>query len=108
MPRVFAAGDITSLPGIKLGGTAMVMGSVAGANVYSSLVAQYNPTWPSAMEPYVEMKPKMALSVGDSAVCFSSGDDEVRFGKELVEPLFGSDLGWSSKSHFTSPLGEIC
>lgn len=108
MPRVFAAGDITDLPGIKLGGAAMVMGSVAAANVYSSLIAQHNPAWLSAMERYVEVKPTMALSVGDSAVCYSSGDEKVRFGKELVEPLFGSDLGWSSKSHLTARPGEIC
>ncbi|OQE01566.1 hypothetical protein PENSOL_c004G07504 [Penicillium solitum] len=95
MARVFAAGDITSLPGIKLGGTAMVMGSVAGANAYASLIAEHNPSWPSAMEPYVQMKPRMALSVGNNAVCYSSSDEGVRFGDELVEPLFGSDLGWS-------------
>lgn len=97
---MFAAGDIANLPGIKLGGTAMVMGSVAGANVFSSLAAQANPTWPLAMEPYIQTKTKMALSVGDSAICYSSGDDGIRFGKELVKPLFGSDLGWSSKLHF--------
>lgn len=72
-----------------------MMGSVARANVYSSLVAQDNPSWPSAMEPYTQIKPKMALSVGNSTVCFSSGDGGVRVGQELVEPLFGSDLGWS-------------
>jgi hypothetical protein len=49
------------------------------------------------MEPYVQLKPKMALSVGDSAVCYSSDEEGVRFGKDLVEPLFGTDLGWSSK-----------
>lgn len=75
----------------------MIMGSVAGANVYSLLVAQHNPSWPLAMEPYVQLKPKMALSVGDSAVCYSSDEEGVRFGKDLVEPLFGTDLGWSSK-----------
>lgn len=104
MARVFAAGDITSLPGIKLGGTAMVMGSVAGANAYASLIAEHNPSWPSAMEPYVQMKPRMALSVGNNAVCYSSSDEGVRFGDELVEPLFGSDLGWSSKLYFSLNL----
>lgn len=97
---MFAAGDIVNLPGIKLGGTAMVMGSVAAANIYSLLVAQNKQSWSVAMEPYIPMEPKMALSVGNSAVCYTTGDDGIRYGKELVEPIFGSDLGWSSKSHF--------
>ncbi|KAM3067061.1 hypothetical protein ACMFMG_011734 [Clarireedia jacksonii] len=99
IPRMFAAGDIVNLPGIKLGGTAMLMGSVAAANIYSLLVAQNNQGWPLAMEPYISMKPKMALSVGNSVVCYTTGDDGIRYGNELVEPIFGSDLGWSSKSH---------
>ncbi|KAJ5108241.1 hypothetical protein N7456_004916 [Penicillium angulare] len=95
LPRLFAAGDITNIPGIKLGRTAMLMGSVAAANIYSLLVAQNNPSWSLAMEPYIQIKPKMAISVGDSAVCYSSVDGGVQFGKGLVKPLFGSDLGWS-------------
>ncbi|RAQ73182.1 disulfide oxidoreductase [Aspergillus flavus] len=94
IPRMFAAGDIVNVPGIKLGGNAMLMGSVAAANIYSLLVAQHNPSWRSAMERYVPMEPKMALSVGNSAVCYTS-DDGVKYGKEWVEPMFGSDLGWS-------------
>lgn len=99
IPRMFAAGDIVNVPGMKLGGNAMLMGSVAAANIYSLLVAQRNPSWRSAMERYVLMEPKMALSVGNSAVCYTS-DDGVKYGKEWVEPMFGSDLGWSSKSPF--------
>ncbi|KAJ5758782.1 hypothetical protein N7520_005938 [Penicillium odoratum] len=95
IPRMFAAGDIINLPGIKLGGTAMLMGSVAAANIYSLLVAQNNSSWSLVMEPYVPIKPKMALSVGNSAVCYTPGGEGVRYGKDLVEPLFGSDLGWS-------------
>ncbi|KAE8343167.1 hypothetical protein BDV24DRAFT_149791 [Aspergillus arachidicola] len=95
IPRMFAAGDIVNVPGIKLGGNALLMGSVAAANIYSLLVAQHNPSWRSAMERYVPMQPKMALSVGNSAVCYTSGDDGVKYGKEWVEPMFGSDLGWS-------------
>ncbi|KAB8246614.1 hypothetical protein BDV35DRAFT_380535 [Aspergillus flavus] len=94
IPRMFAAGDIVNVPGMKLGGNAMLMGSVAAANIYSLLVAQRNPSWRSAMERYVLMEPKMALSVGNSAVCYTS-DDGVKYGKEWVEPMFGSDLGWS-------------
>ncbi|KAJ1709095.1 disulfide oxidoreductase [Aspergillus flavus] len=88
IPRMFAAGDIVNVPGMKLGGNAMLMGSVAAANIYSLLVAQRNPSWRSAMERYVLMEPKMALSVGNSAVCYTS-DDGVKYGKEWVEPMFG-------------------
>ena len=88
IPRMFAAGDIVNVPGMKLGGNAMLMGSVAAANIYSLLVAQHNPSWRSAMERYVPMEPKMALSVGNSAVCYTS-DDGVKYGKEWVEPMFG-------------------
>ncbi|BAE64560.1 unnamed protein product [Aspergillus oryzae RIB40] len=94
IPRMFPAGDIVNVAGIKLGGNAMLMGSVAAANIYSLLVAQHNPSWRSAMERYEPMEPKMALSVGNSAVCYTS-DDGVKYGKEWVEPMFGSDLGWS-------------
>ncbi|KAJ5713575.1 uncharacterized protein N7483_010756 [Penicillium malachiteum] len=39
IPRMFAAGDVVNLPGVKLRGTAVVMESVAAADIYSSLVA---------------------------------------------------------------------
>lgn len=97
--RVFAAGDIVNHQSIKLGGTAMLMGSIAAANIFSMLLSTHDPSWPLTLESCPEIEPRMSLSVGENAIVFSGNDGEVRFGKELVELHFGSDLGWTSKSY---------
>ncbi|KAJ5893858.1 hypothetical protein N7495_005549 [Penicillium taxi] len=90
---IFAAGDVVQWEGMKLGGSAMVMGNVAGANIYSSVLSREN-ICPPAMEECPVTQPKMALSIGDNAICFAGGDSEVQHGADIGEAYFGSDMGW--------------
>ncbi|OJZ80604.1 hypothetical protein ASPFODRAFT_38020 [Aspergillus luchuensis CBS 106.47] len=87
--RIFAAGDLVARPEIKLGGRAMVMGSVAAANIYAALLADPRralcPPFPA----------HMAISVGSSMVLWKGNDDpEIYHGEALAKTFFGEDLGW--------------
>lgn len=97
--RIFAAGDVTERQEIKLAGSAMVMGAVAGANAYSILVAEEQ----GINEPILEscdsfyLQPRMALAVGKNIVCYGGGESPICDGEELAETCFGQDLVWQSK-----------
>lgn len=105
--RMFAAGDITDCQGIKLGSSAMVMGSVAAANIYSSLLHKEYKNQPLLLEDCPQIQPKMALSIGTNAICYAGGDAKVQYGNELVEPFFGSDMGWQSKSFLLFLISQV-
>ncbi|GLA77808.1 hypothetical protein AtubIFM55763_009999 [Aspergillus tubingensis] len=87
--RIYAAGDLVHITGIKLGGNAMVMGSVAAANIYSSLLS--NPRRRTC-PPF---SAHMAISIGQSMALWRGGaNSELYHGEALAESFFGHDLGW--------------
>ncbi|PYH98627.1 hypothetical protein BO71DRAFT_416089 [Aspergillus ellipticus CBS 707.79] len=90
---VFAAGDIVDKPGIRLGGSAMIMGCVAAANIYSSILV-LEPGALLVLEDCPEIRPHMALSIGTNIVCYAGDNGAIQYGKALAQSFFGGDLGW--------------
>jgi hypothetical protein len=105
--RLFAAGDVTERQEIKLAGSAMVMGAIAGANVYSLLLSEEQKMERLAMESCASfyLQPRMALAVGNNIVCYAGRGYPVLDGEELAESCFGEDMGWQSK--FLSSTSQI-
>ncbi|OJJ70354.1 hypothetical protein ASPBRDRAFT_31256 [Aspergillus brasiliensis CBS 101740] len=95
--HVFAAGDVTERQEIKLAGTAMLMGLVAAANIYSLILADAG-RWRRAVMtscPPVYLEPKMSLSIGSNMLSYCGGDEaSIREGEDVARVVFGADLGW--------------
>ncbi|OQD96658.1 hypothetical protein PENSOL_c015G03974 [Penicillium solitum] len=94
--HIYAAGDVTERHSIRIGGGAMVEGSVAAVNIYSSLMATRDIGFPLVLErcPQVYRLPRMALSIGKNIVCYQGENAPVETGQKLGELCFGQDLGW--------------
>ncbi|KAF3386360.1 Apoptosis-inducing factor [Penicillium rolfsii] len=105
--RLFAAGDVTEGKGIKLAGSAMVTGAIAGANVYSLLLVEERKVERLTMESRAAFyhQPRMALSVGKNFVCYAGRGSPIFNGEELAEKCFGNDMGWQSQ--FLSSTRQI-
>lgn len=97
--HIYATGDVTERHSIRIGGGAMVEGSVAAVNIYSSLMATRDIGFPLVLErcPQVYRLPRMALSIGKNIVCYQGENAPVETGQKLGELCFGQDLGWQSK-----------
>ncbi|KAF4769985.1 hypothetical protein HAV15_011638 [Penicillium sp. str.  len=94
--HIYATGDVTERHSIRIGGGAMVEGSVAAVNIYSSLMATRDIGFPLVLErcPQVYRLPRMALSIGKNIVCYQGENAPVETGQKLGELCFGQDLGW--------------
>ncbi|EOD46621.1 putative apoptosis inducing protein [Neofusicoccum parvum UCRNP2] len=93
--RHFAIGDVVEWSGIRRAGAAMFMGRVAATNVFSMLLVEETPERQNTFSEFPEVPPMMALAVGSQTVTYGPKQG-VKYGKELMQTTFGTDLGWSN------------
>ncbi|KAJ5862120.1 hypothetical protein N7455_006188 [Penicillium solitum] len=96
LPKSLLREDGSIMVDAQIGGGAMVEGSVAAVNIYSSLMATRDIGFPLVLErcPQVYRLPRMALSIGKNIVCYQGENAPVETGQKLGELCFGQDLGW--------------
>lgn len=95
----FAVGDIAAWSGIKRCGAAMAMGNVAAANIHQQLLQQQLGKTPKFIN-FPEVPPMIALAVGKQAVLYGQ-EDGTSCSEDLMEMMFGVDLGYSSMFFFS-------
>jgi len=99
----FAVGDIVAWSGIKRCGAAMAMGNVAAANIHQQLLQQQQLGKTPKFVNFPEVPPMIALAVGKQAVLYGQ-EDGTTCGEDLMEIMFGVDLGYSSMFLFLPSL----
>ncbi|KIX08832.1 uncharacterized protein Z518_03489 [Rhinocladiella mackenziei CBS 650.93] len=87
----FAVGDIAKWSGIKRCGAAMHMGQYAAQNIHQLMLKQVQGTKPKFME-LDEIPPMIGIAIGKQAVAYYPGDGTT-FGEDMMQKLFGDDLG---------------
>ena len=115
----FAVGDITAWSGIKRCGAAMHMGHLAAENVYQQILCYRkrpspspssmssgssdvsdSPDSTSEQDPKPQFKtlsehpPMIGLALGKTAISYSPTEG-TKHGEDVMEKMFGTDLGWS-------------
>ncbi|KAJ5131564.1 uncharacterized protein N7515_007603 [Penicillium bovifimosum] len=100
----WAVGDLTAWEGIKRCGGAMHMGHYAGVNIYQHMLAECTGAKADSqtLEPFPSV---MGLALGKKAVSYSPGEG-TREGEDLMESLFGKDMGHSICWNYMR-LGEV-
>lgn len=81
------------------------MGIIAARNILSSIDAIAEEEEISHLEDYPEIKPRMAISVGDDAVEYTEESSVVRTGPDVLQHFFGHDMGLKGTSFI---LTEMC
>ncbi|KAE8356001.1 hypothetical protein BDV28DRAFT_162097 [Aspergillus coremiiformis] len=101
----FAVGDIAQWGGIKRCGGAIHMGHYAATNIHQLMLSESNNTKPEFLE-LEDYPPVMGLALGHAAVSYSP-DSGVQYGKELLEILFGEDMGYTICWNYMR-MSELC
>lgn len=89
--RHFAIGDISSWPGIKRCGGAMMHGYHAATNVHQLMLSEHIGSKPE----FVSLQtgpPMIGLALGKTAVTYNNVEG-TRSGEDLMEAMFGEDMG---------------
>ncbi|KAJ5552039.1 FAD-dependent pyridine nucleotide-disulfide oxidoreductase [Penicillium sp. DV-2018c] len=100
----WAVGDLTAWEGIKRCGGAMHMGHYAAMNIYQHMLAECTGAKPQyqTLQPFPSV---MGLAVGRKAISYTP-DDGTREGEDLMESLFGKDMGHTICWNYMR-LGEV-
>lgn len=98
--RHFAVGDVAEWSGIRRAGAAMAMARIAATNVFATLLSDESPGSDHAFAAFPHVPPMMGLAVASQTVTYGPKQG-VKWGKELMEQTFGTDLGWASECLFS-------
>ncbi|KAF2258879.1 FAD/NAD(P)-binding domain-containing protein [Lojkania enalia] len=91
----YGVGDVIAWSGIKRAGGAMVMGQIAAANIYSSILNAEDPSsnhTPSELPHYDAV---IGLAVGKQCLTYDPKNG-MKWGVELMKSYFQDDLGWAA------------
>lgn len=104
--RHFAIGDIASWPGIKRCGGAMMHGYHAATNVHQLMLSEHIGSKPEFISLQAA-PPMIGLALGKTAVTYNTVEG-TRSGEDLMEAMFGEDMGNTGMSPSAYPFLSIC
>ncbi|ATZ48284.1 Bcalo3 [Botrytis cinerea B05.10] len=88
----YAAGDVVSWSGIKRVGNAFIMGQHVATNIVRQICSSRVKENPTALAVCPQIKPMMALSIGDTALVYPK-DENDSWGEEQQNLVVGRGLG---------------
>jgi NADH dehydrogenase FAD-containing subunit len=91
----FGVGDVIAWSGIKRAGGAMVMGQVAAANVYASILNSEDDANDLKLSELPHYNNVIGLAVGKQCLTYDK-DNGIKFGVQLMKDYFQDDLGWKA------------
>jgi NADH dehydrogenase FAD-containing subunit len=96
----FGVGDVIAWSGIKRAGGAMVMGQLAAANIYASILNAENLTsTPIALAELPHYPNVIGLAVGKQCLTYDK-QNGMKWGVELMSSYFQDDLGWKANLRY--------
>ncbi|KAF1995505.1 FAD/NAD(P)-binding domain-containing protein [Amniculicola lignicola CBS 123094] len=95
----FGVGDVIAWSGIKRAGGAMVMGQLAAANVFGSILNSEDSSANFKLGVLPEYPAVIGLAVGKQCLTYDKGNG-MKWGVQLMADYFQDDLGWAANLRY--------